>query len=81
MSSTAQTTIWLQRQPDGSFVDWGRHGPGGTGPARWYRGEAAEVLALVLRYTEARDARQDGRRRMGALLAAEPIPEDASDAR
>ena len=40
--------IWLQRQPDGSYVDWGRHGPGREGPALWYRGEAAAILALVL---------------------------------
>ncbi|MGG5810983.1 hypothetical protein [Falsiroseomonas sp. CW058] len=51
--STALRHIWLQRQPDGSFVDWGRHGPGRVGPALWYRGEAAKILALVLRHTEA----------------------------
>ena len=44
--------IWLQRYPDGTFIDWGRHGPGKVGPAVWYRGEAAEVMALVLRYSQ-----------------------------
>ena len=46
--------IFLQRQEDGSFIDWGRHGPGGEGMALWYRGEAAEVMALVLRYSDPR---------------------------
>lgn len=44
--------IFLQRQPDGSFIDWGRSvtvkGDRGEGPARWYIGEAAKVMALVL---------------------------------
>jgi hypothetical protein len=48
--------IMLQRQPDGSFIDWGRHatvdGARGGGGARWYVGEAAEVLRLVLLYSE-----------------------------
>jgi hypothetical protein len=47
--------VFLQRQPSGSFVDWGRHASvnsvRGEGPALWYTGEAAEVLALVLKYT------------------------------
>ena len=50
----AGTTVFLQRWPDGTFVDWGRHatvrGVRGQGPARWYKGEAAEVMALVLKH-------------------------------
>lgn len=53
---TTPRRILLQRQPDGSFVDWGRsvtvRGVRGEGPARWYRGEAAEVLSLVLKHSE-----------------------------
>lgn len=52
--------VFLQRQPDGSLVDWGRHasvgGVRGQGPARWFRGEAAEVMALVLKHTANRPA-------------------------
>lgn len=44
------TVTWLHRQPDGSFIDWGRYGPGKTGPALLYQGEATEVLTLVLKY-------------------------------
>ena len=45
----------LHKQGDGSFVDWGRHtgtinGHKGEGPAVWYRGEAAEVIELLLKY-------------------------------
>jgi len=53
--------IFLQRQPDGSLVDWGRHatvrGVRGEGPARWFRGEAAKVMALVLKHSEPRNGR------------------------
>ncbi|WP_193619494.1 hypothetical protein [Fimbriiglobus ruber] len=42
-------------QPDGSFIDWGRNatinGVRGFGPARYYGGEAAEVLRVLLRYS------------------------------
>lgn len=41
-------TIMLARQPNGDFIDWGRHAKGGVGSARYYGGEAAEVLRLVL---------------------------------
>jgi hypothetical protein len=45
----------LQRQPDGNFIDWGRHatvnGVRGHGGARYYTGEAARVLALVLKHS------------------------------
>lgn len=55
---TPTRRIFLQRQSDGSFVDWGRHatvlGVRGQGPALWFRGEAAEVLALVLKHSEPR---------------------------
>ena len=48
--------VFLQRQPDGTLIDWGRHatvsGVRGEGPARWFTGEAAEVMALVLRHTK-----------------------------
>lgn len=44
----------LIHQPDGSLVDWGRNatvnGVRGYGGARWYSGEAAEVMKLVLKY-------------------------------
>lgn len=47
---------YLQRLADGTFIDWGRHvtvnGKRGTGGAVWYHGEAAKVMALVLKYTE-----------------------------
>lgn len=50
--------IHLEPQPDGSFINWGRHwrsrGIPGEGPARWYTGEAAEVLRLVLQHTQGR---------------------------
>lgn len=46
----------LHRLPDGSFMDWGRNatvnGVRGEGGAVVYRGEAAEVMRLVLRYTQ-----------------------------
>lgn len=49
----------LQRQPDGSFVDWGRNatvaGVRGEGGAVWYRGEAAEVMHLVLKHWKGAD--------------------------
>ena len=48
--------ITLERLPDGSFMYWGRHwrnyGIEGAGPAYHYSGEAAEVLELVLKYSE-----------------------------
>lgn len=47
---------YLMRQPNGEFIDWGRHatvnGVRGVGAAVYYRGEAAKVMALVLKYTE-----------------------------
>ena len=47
--------ITLERLPDGSFINWGRHwrtyGIEGAGPAYHYSGEAAEVLKLVLKYS------------------------------
>ncbi len=50
--------IFLQRQPDGTFIDWGRSvtvkGERGEGPARWYSGEAARVMALVLKHEKKR---------------------------
>lgn len=53
--------VFLQRWPDGSFVDWGRHatvgGVRGEGGARLFVGEAAKVMALVLKHTGKRDAR------------------------
>lgn len=45
-------TIYLERQPDGSLMDWGRHGPEGKrgyGGAVRYTGEAAEVMELVVK--------------------------------
>ncbi|WP_238603033.1 hypothetical protein [Fimbriiglobus ruber] len=46
---------FLIPQPDGSFIDWGRNatinGVRGFGPARYYGGEAAEVLRVLLRYS------------------------------
>ncbi len=47
--------ITLQSLPDGTYMYWGRHsrnyGIEGAGPAYWYSGEAAEVLRLVLKYS------------------------------
>ena len=44
----------LERLPDGNFIDWGRHwrsfGKQGEGAAKYYSGEAAEVLELLLKY-------------------------------
>lgn len=52
-------TIMLQRQPDGTFVDWGRNvtvnGQRGEGMARWYCGEAARVMALVVKHSEKKE--------------------------
>jgi hypothetical protein len=48
-------TIYLHRQPDGSYMNWGRHGAGkhkGTGGARCYYGEAAKVTELVVKSFE-----------------------------
>ena len=48
-------TIYLHRQRDGSFIDWGRHGYDqhkGTGGVRCYYGEAAKVMELVIRSLE-----------------------------
>lgn len=46
---------FLIELPDGSLIEYGRHavvnGKRGTGPARHYSGEAAEVMKLVLRYS------------------------------
>lgn len=51
---TSSNIIRLAPQPDGSFVDWGRHWglPGSCGPVRLYIGEAAEVMKLVLKHME-----------------------------
>jgi hypothetical protein len=44
----------LQRLPDGTFLDWGRNatvnGVRGEGGAVWYRGEAAEVMRVLLKH-------------------------------
>jgi len=52
-------TINLQRFPDGSLIDWGRnwrnYGMEGYGSAKYYSGEAAKVLELVLKYSEGKD--------------------------
>ena len=49
----------LQRFNDGTFIDWGRHWRGmsvdgkrldGDGAARYYAGEAAEVMELILKH-------------------------------
>jgi hypothetical protein len=37
--------------PSGAVIDWGRHGSGGEGNAVIYRGEHAEIMRLVLRYS------------------------------
>lgn len=48
--------IFLQRLPDGCFIDWGRNaiikGICGIGGAKYYSGESAEVMKLVLKYTK-----------------------------
>lgn len=49
-------TIYLQRLPDGTLFDWGRHGKGvhrGIGGARVYTGEAARVMTLVVKHSGA----------------------------
>lgn len=50
--------IMLQRMPDGSLIDWGRHvtvnGKRGHGGARVYMGEAAEVMKLVIKHSGGR---------------------------
>lgn len=43
--------------PNGDVVDWGRHTiidgvRCGSGPARYYTGEAAKVMRLVLKYAK-----------------------------
>ncbi len=48
-------TIYLHRQSDGTFIDWGRHTVingkrCGYGGVVLYRGEAAKVMALVVKY-------------------------------
>lgn len=54
--------IFLQRQHDGSFIDWGRHGTvkgeRGEGPARWYSGEAARVMELVVKHEKKRKGKK-----------------------
>jgi hypothetical protein len=62
-------TIHLHRQPDGSFVDWGRHGPGREGPALHYTGEAAEVLRLVLAHVKPATASEIRAQRLGYVAA------------
>jgi len=56
--------ITLQPLPDGTFMYWGRHwrsfGVEGYGPAYWYKGEAAEVMKLVLKYSEPHKERTEG---------------------
>ena len=47
VQQTTQRRIWLQRQDDGTFIDWGRQGP-----AVLYQGEAAAVMHLVLKHSE-----------------------------
>lgn len=51
---TPDKQTFLRIDPDGSVIDWGRHatvnGVRGNGGARIYRGEAAEVMKLVLKY-------------------------------
>lgn len=46
----------LQRMDDGSYIDWGRNwrlfGKQGEGSAKYYSGEAAKVIDMVLKYTE-----------------------------
>jgi len=46
--------IFLQLLPNGDVCDWGRHatvnGERGYGGARYYSGEAAKVMRLVLKY-------------------------------
>ncbi len=50
------TEIALHRQPDGTLIDWGRNwrifGRQGVGGARWYSGEALELMNLVLKHTK-----------------------------
>lgn len=52
--------IFLQRQSDGSFIDWGRSvsvgGVRGEGGAVWYQGEDAKVMALVIKHSEQANA-------------------------
>jgi hypothetical protein len=53
--SAMPDTIYLHRQPDGSFVDWGRLTPKpyhGTGGVRVYMREAAKVMELVVKSSE-----------------------------
>ena len=44
----------LQRQPCGGLIDWGREatvkGQRGEGGARYYTGEAANIMQVVLKY-------------------------------
>ena len=44
----------LQRQPSGGLIDWGREatvkGKRGEGGARYYTGEAAEVMQILLKH-------------------------------
>lgn len=48
------TPIYLQRQSDGTLIDWGRNavvnGNRGAGGARVYCGEALKVMNLILKH-------------------------------
>lgn len=39
--------IYVVRLSDGSWMNWGRHGPAQWGGAFQYTGEAAKVLDLI----------------------------------
>lgn len=53
------TTIHLERLPDGSLMNWGRHWrlfgvkPEQCGGAVIYMGEDAKIMELVLKYSKA----------------------------
>ncbi len=72
--------VRLHRQPDGTFVDWGRHahtgGVRGEGGARWYQGEAARVMALVLEHSGAApDERETRPTRAAPAVNCRVLPE------
>ena len=48
----SKETRYLERQEDGSWIDWGRHGPNRSGATVCYMGEDAKVLDLLLGYKE-----------------------------
>jgi len=57
-------TTHLERQPDGTLIDWGRHWRmkgiyDASGPAYWYKGEALEVMNLILKAMEKKDDTDD----------------------